>query len=276
MERTDYAALHNAPKAFDGVSVNSAINILVLAMANNPMRESLSKIAISSPFIRRDKAYFIGDSHADESILNDASDHVTFALYGTGHNSLTRSASSAHAAATARTFVLVLGFTADKGFIDLHVANELFKLYAIKRSADLVAHIECGFIGAKTHIPLDLKGAYALLAGQHKVHDAEPFAEGLIGVLEDRTDKDGEAVAYAVCGALIAIPMIGLAMLRHVYIAAARANYTIRPAILFKIFLASIFAREKALKIDDGHLVNLGLLGFGHGLNSNQYGVIKA
>ena len=127
--------------------------------------------------------------------FNHASHHVALALHGTDHNQLSRSASAAEVSTSALAFVLVLGLPADIGFIHFDIADQFLKFDIAQRHADFGAHEPCGFVGAEAHVAADLKGADALLAGQHQVNDAEPFTERLVGVLEDRSDQDREAIA---------------------------------------------------------------------------------
>ena len=56
MECTHYTALEYRPKAFNGVGMNRACDILPMTVANNAMREAMFKTCIASPFIRRDQA----------------------------------------------------------------------------------------------------------------------------------------------------------------------------------------------------------------------------
>jgi len=80
-----------------------------------------------------------------------------------------------------------------------------------------------------------LQGADAFLAREHHVHHAEPVAQRLVGVLEDRPDQHGKGVT--IHGTLFAQPMKGTGRkLPNLIKAAARAAYdAIGPAIASQV-----------------------------------------
>src|SRR5438046_3122551 len=121
------------------------------------------------------------------------------------HGELAMPTSSAEVAATSRAFVLILGLAADPCFVHFDDANQFAELFIAQCSSDLVAHQPSGFVGAETHIAHDLQRADALLAGQHQVNDAEPLAQRLVGVLEDRPDENREPIAL--WQAILALPV---------------------------------------------------------------------
>src|SRR5208282_2506827 len=98
------------------------------------------------------------------------------------------------AAIAALIFVPILRQSADESFVNLNDAAKLLNILD-QGDADFVAHHPCGFVRAEAHEAHDLKGAHALLAGQHQMNDAIPVAERLVGVLENRSGKMREAIA---------------------------------------------------------------------------------
>ena len=77
----------------------------------------------------------------------------------------------------------VVILAADKGLIDFDNAAKL--IVSDSTSAARIGGTCNGrFCRAEAH-PHDLKGANALLAGQHQVRDPEPVTQRLVRVLED-------------------------------------------------------------------------------------------
>ena len=130
-----------------------------------------------------------------------------------------------------------------------------------------MAHIPSRPVGTETHQPEDLKGANALLAGQHQMDDAEPLAQGLICVLKNRACDVREAVVGARGRACVAEPVPGHRAVRFDFgIAATWAGNELRPTMLGEVEAASVFVGEGFFPLRDSHLVNSlgGLLVAGH------------
>ena len=276
MERANDATLHQRPETFDGIGVGVAMHIFPLAMMHHTMQEILVQIPIAAMIVNRNQAYLMRYSFIYEVVkgvavgaVDHAGNHVVFALNRANYDALAMSTSPAEVTTATFAFVFVHGLSADVGFVYLDVADHLAEFDVTERNANLAAHEMRGIVGTEAHHAVDLQGADAFLAGQHHVHDAEPIAQRLVGVLKDRADQYGEAIAYAIRRALVAIPVIRPAMFMHLVKAATRAEYyAIRPAVSGKVFLAGIFIREKLFELRYRHLVNLQVfLGFGfHGL----------
>lgn len=186
--------------------------------------------------------------------LDHAGDDVALALDGTDHDGFF----VLRIAALFEVPVLVLA--ADEGFVHLDDAHELTEFLLRQPGADTVAHVVRGLVGAETHNPHDLEGANALFAGEHHVDNPEPVLEGLVGVLEDGADQDGEPIALG--SASLALPVLGALQLVGASNAAARAIDHVRPPMLGQVDPAGGLVRESRLKLLDGHLVNA--LVFGH------------
>jgi hypothetical protein len=152
---------------------------------------------------------------------------------------------------------------ANGSLVNLDNAAKLFNIFH-KRHADFVAHAPSGFVGTKAHVAHDLQCAHALFAGEHKMGNAKPFPQGLVGILEDGPDQNGEAVAIG--RALMALPMpLAGSEIIDTGIAAAGAADAFRPAPSLQIGPASVLVREHVLELLDGELVDrLGALGHGN------------
>src|SRR5450759_1516058 len=159
MECTHNAALHDRPESFDGVGMDCAVNIFVLTMTNNAMREVKSELAIGFPFIGRDQANLCGYGFTykgiksfSTSVVDHSGNDVAFAPDCAHNDSRTRSASPAEVSASTFPLVLILGFAADKSFVNFHIADELLELDITQGSANLVAHKQSGIVRTKAHV----------------------------------------------------------------------------------------------------------------------------
>ena len=104
------------------------------------------------------------------------------------------------------------------------------------------------------------------LARQHEMDHAEPIAERLIRVLEDRPGDMGEAIVGLGWRAFVAQPIpFHCAVFFNLHIATARTSDAFGPAMPDEIGAARIFVWESLLPLGDGHLMDrLGLFGAGH------------
>src|SRR5437773_8330076 len=55
MERANHSTLYQRPKAFDGLRVDVAMNILTVPVIHHAVREMLVKIAVTAMLVGRDK-----------------------------------------------------------------------------------------------------------------------------------------------------------------------------------------------------------------------------
>ena len=81
-----------------------------------------------------------------------------------------------------------------RSFVDFDDAHEFPEFFVGEPGPDAMAHIPSRPVGAEAEGALDLERADALLTGEHQVDDAEPIAERLIRVLEDRPGDVGETI----------------------------------------------------------------------------------
>jgi hypothetical protein len=274
MERSYNSPFDQRPEALYGLSMDIAVNVFAFPMMNHAMREVLIEIPIAFVVIGRNQADLMRYGFLNESVksiairaVDHSCNHVSFALHGADYDALAVSASPAKVATSAFTFVFVLGFSANKRFVNFNVADHLAEFDVAERNANLAAHQMRGIVGTKAHDAVDLKGADSILAGQHHVHDPEPLAQRLVGILEDRADQNRETISLL--RTHLALPMIRARFkFPNFVVATARAmHYAIWPAIFEEICFAGIFMREQLLKLRNRHLVNLQMfLSFGHGV----------
>jgi hypothetical protein len=133
-----------------------------------------------------------------------------------------------------------------------------------------VAHQPSSLNGAEAHVASQLAGAYALLADAHEMRELVPVSQGLVRILKDCANGDGEPIA--VRGTLLTLPMpLARGEIVHRRVAATGATDPVGPAARNQIGLAGIFVpdREHGVKLGAGKLVNgLGPTLASHGSNS--------
>jgi hypothetical protein len=110
------AALEDAPKAFNGVGVNRADDVLVLGMVDSCVRESPIEVSVAGPLIGAEQANLVRDGFANEgfqgdgaNVLNDAGNDIAFAADSTSNNCFTRGDASRPAVALIPVPVMSLG-----------------------------------------------------------------------------------------------------------------------------------------------------------------------
>ena len=262
VERADHAALEDRPEALNRVRVNGADDILLSFMMHGLTR-IFFQAAVHLMFVRRQQTDSVRHGLADKSfnarlvyVFKHAGDDIALPLHGTDDRNFA-SARAAAFAVVAFVPMPVVILAADPSLVNLDNAAQ-FRFRLHHRRADFVGHIQRGFIGAETQLPLNLQRANALLAGRHQMHDLEPLAKRLVRVLKDRARDMRKAIA------LIRRTLITLPLVRHrphgkdFYRTTARANDTIGPSASDQVSLAGIFipCREHGLELGFGHLVN--------------------
>lgn len=276
VERAHHAALNQGPEAFDGIGVDRARNILARVVLDEEMRVLGGKFGIAGEVVSRQQADLVRDDFADEflqrralHVVENASDDIALALHRANHSRLAMRAARTTATSSLAAAMPVLVLAANVGLIDFDDPDELAEVFILHRGAQPMTHVPSGFVRAETHRAMDLESADALLARHHHVQDAEPVAQGLIGILEHCPGDMGEAVA--VIRARLALPMPRAAFeFVDVGVAAAGADSTARPAIAYQVGTARIFVGESRFPFPDGHLMNA--LSFRHGRLTPHYG----
>lgn len=262
MERADNTAFQDRPKTFNRIRVNCADHVLTLAMADSGVGIFAVKVAIAASVIGAKQADFVrhGFMHetferGDIDVIDNARHDVTLALDCADDNGFARTNATASAIRVAVFPMFVVLLAANESFVNLDHAAKLLNILD-QRSSDFVAHKPCGLIGAEAHIAFDLQRAHSLFAGEHKVDDAEPFAERLIRVLENGPRDMGEPVA-GLRSALVALPRPGaIRQLVRIDRPTARAGDAIGPAALYEVSAASFLIGEHPLKFADTHLMD--------------------
>lgn len=259
MERADYAAFEDRPKTFNRIRVHSTDDVLMFVMIDHAVRKLAEIIAIAGPRVGREQANFVGNGlvHKVEYVLRryaiqHARDNVALALHRADDRRL-----------VVPTFLFipmpVRVFAANISFIKFDNAAKFFQRLH-QCATDFVAHAMRGLVATETHLPLNLQRTNSLFAGQHQVHNFEPLAERLVGILENRARDNGKAIArVAAWSALRAlpVPLAGLQVIDF-GIAATRAVNAVRPAPGLQISLARILVTkwETRLKFAFGHLMD--------------------
>jgi hypothetical protein len=264
VECADYAALEDAPKAFNRVGVNRADNIFMVGVPGDlmPVAIDLAKPVVANPLVRDQQAHLLGNRLSDElaekvaaHALDNAGDNIPLPLDSADNRHFTRTEAATARLAASFAVVLVLGFAADERFVNLDNATKL-SFRGDQCGADFVTHQVCGFIASKAHHALDLQGADTFLACEHVVGDAIPITKRLFGILKDRA-RDGRK-SIALRRALAALPVKWLVArsVVQVRVAATGTANTFRPAAGHKVAQAGLLIAfwEARLKLRNGHL----------------------
>jgi hypothetical protein len=277
VERADYAAFENRPKTLDRISMNCADDILATGVVDDAMRKFLIQLAIPNPLIGAEQTNLLRHSATYESCERasvNAADHagnyLALALYSADNRRLARSDSTSPAAHAALIDMPVFGEPTDEGFVDLDNAHQLTEILACETRSHAMAHVPSGLIGAEAHHPVDLQRANPLLAGEHQMDYAEPVAERLISVLEDRPGDHAEAVALS--GALVALPVEFHGERIDVLIATAGAADAFPPAVQDQVRLTGPLVREGFFPLSEGHLMDAPEVILGHGWSPSRSG----
>src|SRR5439155_24905745 len=133
-------------------------------------------------------------------------------------------------------------------------AHEVSKSVVLHGSADSLAHIPSCPVVTATDLAVNLKRADSLLALSHQVNDLEPSAQRIVGIVENSSSNDREAIAVLATAIFILTnPMKGT-FFQFVYLLAVAAwtAYALRPAQLLQVLLASLFAGEACFEFRQG------------------------
>src|SRR5829696_9204789 len=128
--------------------------------------------------------------------------------------------------------------TTDIGLIGLHPVRERLATRPEHGLADLVQPGPGGAVAGKAHLPLELHGGDAALAGGDEVDRQKPAAEPGLGLLEDGAGQ--KRVLLAAGHAFVDQPLL---VTPGVVMAAAGATEAARPACLEKIVPALLVWR---------------------------------
>jgi hypothetical protein len=261
VERADHAAFEDRPEAFNRVRVNRADHVLLYLVAHG-FERIFRQAVIDLMIVGREQANLVRNHFTHKRfnvalryVVQHASDHVSLAL----DRADDRGFASACATALAGFLVpmAVVVFAADPRLVNLDYAAKLL-LRRDQRSADFVAHGMGRLVATEAHHALDLEGAHSLLARQHEMGDAEPVAERLLSVLENRATEAREPITLRRTGP--ALPMKGLIAggVVEIDVAASRASHALRPPTGDQVAKAGFVIPDwkTGLELGRGHLRN--------------------
>src|SRR5262249_23725454 len=161
------------PKAFDILRVNCADHVLLMGVPNDLMRIFSGEALVADPFIRNQQRYLVRYGLAHKALqgraidaIDDASDDFP-ATADRANNGLLPGPEAATTGAATHPNVPVLSFAADKGFVNLHLAEQLALGAVAHRHTNAMAHVPRGFVGAGADHPVDLMSAHSLLGVVH-------------------------------------------------------------------------------------------------------------
>lgn len=270
MKRPDHPTFEDRPEAFDGVGMHGPHNILPIAVFDDLMRVLRAQLLITGPLVGDQQAHMIGHRFVHELIQrlgldvgNDAGDHVALPLDGSHDDRFAGAARASEVSASPFALMFVLGFAADEGFIDFDDPAQLGHVTRRHGYPNPVAHIPGRLVGAKAHVPANLQGTHALLAGQHQMRDLEPILERFVRVLKDRSCDMRKAIGRH-RGALVALPMPGITRqgFRAVR-ATTRTLHALWPTLADQVCAAGLLIRKRLLELWNGQLVQKFFSGHG-------------
>src|ERR1700690_2048006 len=181
------------------------MNVETVAVLDSFVRILLWNGVVSAVIVGGDQADLVRDrlsdemvEHVDSGPINDPRDNIALTLNCADDNRFVPRAAARFAGAIWRpSAVTIAALSANVGLIDFNDAHEFAKFLVSETGAQPMAHVPSSLVRPETHVTVDLQCADSLFAGEHQMQHAEPFAERLIGVLEDCPGDMGEAVSTA-------------------------------------------------------------------------------
>ncbi len=145
----------------------------------------------------------------------------------------------------------ILVLSAKERLVHFDDAHKLAEVGVFHRGAQPMAHIPSRLVRPASDLALNLKRAYALLGIEHLPEHFKPRLQRILGVLEDRSADDTEAVVFA----KLAEPM---ERSRVEFIdggvAAFRASdRAVMPAVFHQELLARVIGREGSHQLSERH-----------------------
>ena len=253
----DDATLEQAPERIEVLGMHFAAYIFASGVLHCIVLITESgEIAVSGVLVGCDQTYPIAHGFADETIERcriGMFDHLTDYVTLSADSTFNRGLIATEPALTALLIPMaILVFTAHIGFVHFDDTHELLKIRIMHRGAQAVAHEPCCSIRAGADHSMNLQCADTFLAGQHQVQDFEPDEKLIVGILENGSNVQREAIGKRT--AFVALPRPRALGLVKLLIAATRASRTSGPAALHEIALAGIFVGKKPIKVGNGHL----------------------
>lgn len=256
--RAHDSALQERPERVNVSGVNLAAHILALAVLYRLVLIIAVQEAIAGMLIGRNERDFFIHGFTNETIKRShigILNHLANDIALTGDSSYDRNLASGAATLNALGEVLIPLFAAHVRLINFDfaavTAKHLCHVFILHCGADSVAHIPSRSVVARTDLPMNLQCADSLLALGHQVNDFKPSLERIVGILENRSRDNREAVAVLTAAILILTKPVKRARLQGVNLLAiaARATNAIRPAQLHQILLAGFIRRVLSLDL---------------------------
>lgn len=239
VERPNDATLEQGEGAFhgvrgDGLSSVKFDDVLLLTVVDAAMRELVLKPLVALQLISIDRGALLDvfqNRLAETLVVHSGHNHGTLAPLAAA---LHERQNGGFIIPTRLVSAAAL-LAAHVRFVNLHGALEqVFERAFIHGIPDAVAHEPRGFVGDSKH-PVDLMGAYRLLAGAHDKHAHQPSADLHMAGLENGALGNGELLAAllvaALANTLLRLATTGFLALNPVALTAAEgaSRNAIRP-----------------------------------------------
>jgi len=237
-------ALEQREGGLNRIGVRVPANVFFLAVRDRFMRESRS---LGNLLVRGE---LIGEEHVhilSSIVLEKLFENATSDRFGVEQSqlsvALTNADDRALLGATA-AFFLGLSLAADVGFIHLDLAAQHGFVAFRHRRTDSVAEVPSGFI-ADSQCPLNLASRHALLGFTEQQGSDEPFGQGQVGVVENRSNGHAELVVAlpAIVESLFGFKFDG-------FHAATRATDAFGPAQTSQQLPALLIGREQRVYVN--------------------------
>jgi hypothetical protein len=261
VEASHNASFQERPEAIDTRRVNFTPDVFAARMANGLVPEIAINRGVPPKLVRGDERNGRRNRLVNEigkglriGSLDDLGDDVSFSGDRPNNRHLPGSscpALSPLCPASDPSAVAVLRLPADVGFVNLNHPGQLLEFVVLHRAADAVAHIPSRPIGTAADGAVDLESADSLLRLAHQVDHLKPRFQGVIGVLEDRSDERGEPIP--VFRALLALPCPRAGQLVNFRASAARAFDPVGPPEFDEVRPALVFRGEAVVQFRQRH-----------------------
>ncbi len=249
VERADQGSLEQAPDVLDPVGVDVTADPLVVAVVDALVsRIVVGNADVGAEFIGVDSFGFVLDVFPNE-LVQRALLHIgnalepdlpvalqcpgnPYTLFGPGP-------------AVATALLPMPLPSPNHRFVHFDDAEEGgLEIVGAHRLADTVAEMPRGLVG-HAEGALQLVGADPLLALAHEIDRGEPFPERQLGVVEDRSRRDGKAIV-----AIQAMKLVTSRDFGDVAGAAASTTHAVGPAEMFKVVPADFLGVEPMNDVD--------------------------
>jgi len=200
---SDDSTLKQRPERFDVVGVNLTAHVLACFVINRQMPIVEADPRVSSRFIGRDQINLVRNNLVYESVdcvLRGIFDHlandITFPRDRADDSHLASVRSAATAIFLSILCVAIFLLAADISLVHFDDSHKLLELWIVHRRpqpmADVPRGMQRGLLTEKH--PAYLSSRYTFLALEHRVQNLEPSQKRNLGVLENRSHVEREAV----------------------------------------------------------------------------------